>query len=306
MEVGALVAVLAGLVVVPAVLDHRLVVGVGDGLFELVAAGEGVAVEVAVAERIVFRVDRVPAAARTLFGGERHEGVAHGRRARLGHLAVIGAEHRAVGEGLRPRRREDHEERVGVRGVEVRGRGHGLGRQRVVDEVVGKPGVRDDRGRGRAVHPGAAEQVLVVLDVRRFLAGIAGDRADLDAVAVLRLDTVPGRAADGVVEGLVVADDRRRGVAVAGAGLETLLPLRTPEHEVDVGPVHHGAAVVDQVVRRARVRRGGGLARAGMDAARPQDLGRGDARGRREPGRIGGGGRRGRVARDRGDSQDQT
>src|SRR3954447_9702260 len=57
MEVGALVAVLAGLVVVPAVLDHRLVVGVGYSLFELVASGEGVAVKVAVAERIVLLVD---------------------------------------------------------------------------------------------------------------------------------------------------------------------------------------------------------------------------------------------------------
>jgi hypothetical protein len=74
---GALVAVLAGLDVVPAILGAHLIVGIGHGFGIFVTGDDAVAVQVPVAECIVGLVDRVAAAAGALFGHVRHEGIAN-------------------------------------------------------------------------------------------------------------------------------------------------------------------------------------------------------------------------------------
>src|ERR1700674_3146727 len=86
---GALVAVLAGLNVIPAVLRTHLVVRIGNRLSVLVARDDAVAVEIPVAEGVVLRVDRIGAASRALLRHVGHERVADSMARRVVSLRVI-------------------------------------------------------------------------------------------------------------------------------------------------------------------------------------------------------------------------
>src|SRR5229473_538892 len=63
---GALVAVFAGGRVVPTILEASQVARIGNRLGVLVAGDDAVAIQVAMAKRVVLLVDRIRAAARAL------------------------------------------------------------------------------------------------------------------------------------------------------------------------------------------------------------------------------------------------
>src|ERR1700716_216105 len=92
MAVGALVAVLHGLVIIPAVLEDD-VVGVGLDLGVLMTDGDAVGVEVAVAEGVVGLVGTVLAAPRPELHHVGDEAVldARHRYPRVVDLGVVGA-----------------------------------------------------------------------------------------------------------------------------------------------------------------------------------------------------------------------